>query len=83
MNTMNISIPESLKNFVGLQVSEPGYCTRSKYVRELIRKDQDRLQLRELILNGASSAPTAPVNETYFDGLRDRVYQVIRTTSPR
>ena len=52
-------------------------------MRELIRKDQDRLQLRELLLNGASSAPTAPVNETYFDGLRDRVYQVIRTTSPR
>jgi antitoxin ParD1/3/4 len=83
MSTMNISIPESLKTFLGLQVSEPGYCTSGKYVRELIRKDQDRLQLRELLLNGASSGPTAPVNETYFDGLRDRVYQVIRTTSPR
>jgi antitoxin ParD1/3/4 len=52
-------------------------------VRELIRKDQDRLQLRELLLSGASSSPTAPVSATYFDGLRDRVRQAIRTHSPR
>jgi antitoxin ParD1/3/4 len=42
-------------------------------VRELIRRDQDRLQLRGLLLAGASSAPTAPVNEAYFEGLRERV----------
>jgi antitoxin ParD1/3/4 len=42
-------------------------------VRELIRRDQDRLQLRNLLLAGASSAPTAPVNENYFEGLRERV----------
>ena len=55
------------------QVSQRGYGTSSEYVRELIRRDQDRLQLRSLVLAGASSAPTAPVNETYFEGLRERV----------
>ena len=29
-------------------------------VRELIRKDQDRLQLRNLLLAGVASAPAAP-----------------------
>ena len=70
---MNISLPDTLKSFVDEQVSQRGYGTSSEYVRELIRRDQDRLQLRNLLLVGASSAPTAPVNETYFEGLRERV----------
>lgn len=73
MSTMNISLPDSLKAFVDEQVSQRGYGTSSEYVRELIRRDQDRLQLRNLLLAGASSAPKEPVNETYFEGLRERV----------
>lgn len=73
MSTMNISLPDSLKSFVDEQVSQRGYGTSSEYVRELIRRDQDRLLLRNLLLAGASSVPTAPVNETYFEGLRERV----------
>lgn len=73
MSTMNISLPDSLKAFVDEQVSQRGYGTSSEYVRELIRRDQDRLHLRSLLLAGASSAPTVPVSETYFEGLRERV----------
>jgi antitoxin ParD1/3/4 len=73
MSTMNISLPDTLKSFVDEQVSQRGYGTSSEYVRELIRRDQDRLQLRNLLLAGASSAPTAPVNEAYFECLRVRV----------
>lgn len=70
---MNISLPETLKTFVDDQVSQRGYGTSSEYVRELIRMDQDRLQLRGLLLAGAASKPTAPVSDAYFDGLRQRV----------
>ena len=70
MSTMNISLPDSLKDFVDEQVNERGYGTSSEYVRELIRKDKDRLQLRGLLLEGAASAPTKPVDDTYFDRLR-------------
>jgi antitoxin ParD1/3/4 len=86
MSTMNISLPDTLKSFVDEQVSQRGYGTSSEYVRELIRRDQDRLQLRNLLLAGASSAPTAPVNETYFEGLRQRVRgaaQLARKTRSR
>lgn len=69
---MNISLPEALKTFVDDQVSQHGYGTSSEYVRELIRRDQDRLQLRRLLLAGASSTPTAPVNKAYFEGLSER-----------
>lgn len=73
MSTMNISLPDALKAFVDEQVSQRGYGTSSEYVRELIRKDQDRQQLRGLLLAGAASAPTAPADNAYFDSLRARV----------
>jgi antitoxin ParD1/3/4 len=73
MGTMNISLPDSLKSFVDEQVSERGYGTSSEYVRELIRKDQDRQQLRNVLLAGAASAPGPVADGSYFDGLRDRV----------
>jgi antitoxin ParD1/3/4 len=49
MSTMNISLPEALKSFVDEQVSQRGFGTSSEYVRELIRKDQDRRQLHSLL----------------------------------
>ena len=70
---MNISLPDSLKSFVDDQVSQRGYGTSSEYVRELIRKDMDRLHLRGLIVAGAESAPAAPANAAYFEALRRRV----------
>ena len=73
MATMNVSLPQPLKSFVDERVSAGGYGTSSEYVRELIRKDQDRLNLRSLLLEGASSPPTQPADAAYFDSLRSRV----------
>jgi len=78
MSTMNISLPESLKSFVDEQVNQRGYGTSSEYVRELIRRDQDRLLLRGLLLAGAASAPAAPADGAYFDGLRNRVRKLAK-----
>ena len=72
MSTMNISLPEALKAFVDAQVAGGAYGTSSEYVRELIRRDQDRLHLRGLLLEGAASAPTAPIDDAFFDELRGR-----------
>ena len=73
MSTTNISLPDALKSFVDDQVKSGGYGTSSEYVRELIRKDQDRLKLRNLLLAGAASAPAAPADADYFQRLRDRL----------
>ena len=75
---MNISLPEALKAFVDEQVSERGYGTSSEYVRELIRRDADRLQLRRMLLDGATSAPGVPANAAYFNALRRRVQRGAR-----
>jgi antitoxin ParD1/3/4 len=73
MTTMNISLPDSLKTFVDEEVGRRGYGACSEYVRELIRKDRDRQQLRALLLAGGASAPTVPIDASYFDGLREIV----------
>lgn len=73
MSTMNISLPDALKNFVDEQVSTRGYGTSSEYVRELIRKDQDRQRLRALLLAGASSPEREPADGAYFEALRGLV----------
>ncbi|MBB3350210.1 type II toxin-antitoxin system ParD family antitoxin [Rhizobium lentis] len=69
---MNISLPDNLKHFVDQQVAGRGYGTSSEYVRELIRRDRDRQQLRNLLLEGASSETTEPIDASYFDSLRER-----------
>ena len=73
MDTMNISLPAALKSFVDDQVERRGYGTTSEYVRDLIRKEQERTHLRELLLEGALSASAGPADRSYFDKLRKRV----------
>ena len=70
MSTMNLRLPEPLKDFVNAQVSARGYSNSSEYVRELIRKDLDRQRLRGLILDGAGSPRGVVADADSFDGLR-------------
>lgn len=69
---MNVSLPDGLKAFVEQQVTQHGYGTSSEYIRELIRRDRDRATLRDLILEGAASAPAGPADDAYFEQLRAR-----------
>ena len=42
MATMNVSLPDPLKAWVEDQVAEGRFGNSSDYVRDLIRRDQDR-----------------------------------------
>ena len=42
MTSLNISLPEALKNYVEGQVASGDWGTPSEYVRELIRRDKER-----------------------------------------
>jgi antitoxin ParD1/3/4 len=66
MTTMNVSIPSELKAFVDEQVDTGAYGSSSEFVRDLIRREQDRLQLRSLLVEGASSAPGPIADDAYF-----------------
>ncbi|MFM9886750.1 MAG: type II toxin-antitoxin system ParD family antitoxin [Burkholderiales bacterium] len=81
MSTMNISLPDALKAFVDEQIAERGYGTSSEYVRELIRKDQDRLHLRALLMAGAASGSGATADASYFNALRKRARSGVKVRS--
>jgi antitoxin ParD1/3/4 len=57
MQSMNISLPEPLKDFVDGQIASGRYSSASEYVRELIREDEKRKaeeRLEALLLEGLS-----------------------------
>lgn len=72
VSTMNVSLPDELKSFVDERVERGGYGSNSEYVRELIRRDQDRLHLRRLLLDGLASESGPVADDAYFEALRDR-----------
>lgn len=78
MITINITLPDGLKSFVDNQVGARGYSTSSEYVRELIRKDQDRQRFREMLLKGAASPLADMADAKYFDRVRSRVREADR-----
>lgn len=74
MSTMNISLSEELRSFVDSQVSDGDYVSSSEYVRELLRKEKDRVRLREMLLDGAASPVSKNVwDAEYFEKMRQRI----------
>ena len=66
-------LPDTLRDFVDQQVRGTGYGTSSEYVRELLRRDLQRQQLRALLLDGAQAPATGQADARYFAGLRQRI----------
>jgi antitoxin ParD1/3/4 len=82
MTTMNVSLPEKMKEFVDRRVEAGGYQTVSEYVRDLIRKDikvqekerNDRLDA--LLIEGLRSIEeegTLEITDQYWDEMKARI----------
>jgi antitoxin ParD1/3/4 len=62
MTSLNISLPEALKQYVEGQVASGDWGTPSEYVRELIRQDKERrLHNLEQELVAAAKGPMIEV----------------------
>ena len=72
MSTMNISLPDELKTFVDQRIRSEGYGSSSEYMRELIRRDRDRAEFRQYLLDGVNSKPVGRMDAAYFAGLREQ-----------
>jgi antitoxin ParD1/3/4 len=56
--TMNISLTDDLKSFVDTRIAKRGYSSASEYMRELIRRDEERAseeRFKSLIEEGLES----------------------------
>lgn len=53
---MNVSIPDPMKDWVQGQIETGKYANASDYVRDLIRRDQEKVEvLRQALLEGERS----------------------------
>ncbi len=82
MTTMNVSLPEKLKEYVDGRVETGGYGTASEYVRDLIRQDLENQRkernerLDALLLEGLKSMEeegTFEITDEYWDEMRTRI----------
>ena len=63
MTSLNISLPEPLKEYVEGQVASGDWGTPSEYIRELIRQDNERrLHSLEQDLIAAAKGPTIRIS---------------------
>jgi len=81
MTSMNVSLPEELKEYVEAR-TRSGYSTPSEYVRELIREDQKRQakeKLDALLLEGLSSGGSIPANAAFWRDLKQEALALLES----
>jgi len=76
MTTMNISLPEPMRNWVEEQVKSGSFGNASEYIRSLIREDQKQRAQQELeakLLEGLDSGPATPWTKKDAEAIKARV----------
>ncbi len=70
MGTMNISLPDPMKNWVEDQTKSGRFANSSDYVRDLIRRDRARAEavaeIQTAVDVGLASGPPGPFDRKVF-----------------
>lgn len=67
MATLNISIPENMKEWINIQIKSGKYSSASDYMRDLVRTDQrTKEELDELLLEGLNSGNSISPDDNYW-----------------
>jgi antitoxin ParD1/3/4 len=81
MTTLNISLPESMRDFISEQVAKGGYSTASEYIRHLIRQELERVaktQLETLLLEGLDSGEAIEITDEWWEQKRTELVEKVR-----
>ncbi len=84
--SMNISLPESLKEYVRQRVLDGDYANPSDYIRALIRADKEhqaQAQLEQRLLEGLESGESIEVDEEYWKKKRAQLLRRRQTAETR
>jgi antitoxin ParD1/3/4 len=76
MTSLNISLSEPLRDWIDAQIKGGRYGNASEYVRDLIRRDQERQaqdRLEGLLLEGVKSGPASYLTKRDWAELRTEV----------
>ena len=78
MATMNVSLPGPMKDWVETQTKSGKYGNASDYVRDLIRRDQERADAREKLQQMVDEALASGIVDIGRDALMERVMNKAR-----
>jgi antitoxin ParD1/3/4 len=73
MATMNVSLPDPMKDWVEQQVRTGQYSNASDYVRDLIRRDQEYLDKREILVKALLVGEQSGKSKDSLDDVWKRV----------
>src|SRR5690606_24336816 len=73
MATMNVSLPDQMKEWVEEQVKTGRYGNSSDYVRDLVRKDQERAEARENLQQMVDDALASGIADLGREELLERI----------
>lgn len=86
MQTMNISLPDQLKQFVEEQVASGRYSSVSEYVRELIRGDEKqrvRERLEAMLVEGIESGEPSDMTREDWSEIRSEAARRLKERKDR
>jgi antitoxin ParD1/3/4 len=69
MATMNVSLPDPMKEWVEARVESGQYSNASDYVRDLIRRDQEYQDKREQLIQALLAGEASGVSEKSLDDI--------------
>ena len=69
MATMNVSLPDPMKEWVENQVEGGLYSNASDYVRDLIRQDQEAQNKRELLVKALKKGEKSGISKRTLDDI--------------
>jgi antitoxin ParD1/3/4 len=86
MQTMNISLPDPMKQYVEEQVTAGDYSSASEYMRELVRADQKRNakeQLEQTLLESLLEGEPQAATPEFWAVLRNELSERLRAFQDR
>jgi antitoxin ParD1/3/4 len=82
MATMNISLPDSLKEFAKNQTESESYSNPSDYVRSLIREDKEKKEAQQrveaLLLDGLNSGDAISATPSYWKNKKESLHAKLK-----
>ena len=83
VTSMNISLPESLREFVDAQVTKGGFSSASEYVRQLLREAQEGVEAEAKLLKAIERGGRIELTDEYWKKKDGRVAELIRKKAAR
>ena len=69
MATMNVSLPDPMKEWVESQIKSGHYSNASDYIRDLIRRDQEYQDKREILIKALIAGEKSGVSKRTIDAI--------------